>query len=163
MHTKQVEILEGLLPAARLVDVKTFESEVSLRAFVANFLSYYPWWLRALYTIRSGFAALLRLEHRGIPPGRRLHAEDIAMQAGAAATFFRVVAAQEDAYWVAGAKDNHLNAYLAVLQDETATGQRCFHVATLLAYNSWKGPLYFNIIRPFHHLVVAQMGKAGAA
>ncbi|MGE6761631.1 DUF2867 domain-containing protein [Corallococcus interemptor] len=29
-------------------------------------------------------------------------------------------------------------------------------------YRNWAGPVYFNVIRPFHHLVVARMARHGA-
>ncbi|WP_422698682.1 DUF2867 domain-containing protein [Desulfosarcina cetonica] len=31
-----------------------------------------------------------------------------------------------------------------------------------MRYRNWTGPVYFNLIRPFHHLVVREMMKAGA-
>ena len=32
---------------------------------------------------------------------------------------------------------------------------------TVVHYKHWTGPVYFNVIRPFHHLVVRQMARAG--
>ncbi len=36
-----------------------------------------------------------------------------------------------------------------------------FYVITTVFYKHWTGPVYFNYIRPFHHLVVSQMAKYG--
>jgi hypothetical protein len=38
-----------------------------------------------------------------------------------------------------------------------------FHVVTIVHYRRWTGPVYFNVIRPFHHLVVYQMAKSAAS
>jgi hypothetical protein len=40
--------------------------------------------------------------------------------------------------------------------------KRRFHVVTIVHYNNLAGPVYFNVIRPFHHLVVKQMARRGA-
>ncbi|MCP5103876.1 MAG: DUF2867 domain-containing protein, partial [bacterium] len=34
------------------------------------------------------------------------------------------------------------------------------HVVTIVHYKHWTGPVYFNLIRPFHHLVIRRMMKA---
>jgi len=34
-------------------------------------------------------------------------------------------------------------------------------VVTVVRYHAWNGPVYFNMIRPFHHLVVGRMAAAG--
>ncbi|UCD31297.1 MAG: DUF2867 domain-containing protein [Desulfobacterales bacterium] len=38
-----------------------------------------------------------------------------------------------------------------------------FYVMTTVFYKHWTGQVYFNLIRPFHHLVVARMAKSGLA
>ncbi|XXF76233.1 DUF2867 domain-containing protein [Myxococcaceae bacterium GXIMD 01537] len=40
--------------------------------------------------------------------------------------------------------------------------RRRFHVATIVRYRRWAGPVYFNVIRPFHHLVVRGMLRHAA-
>jgi len=42
-----------------------------------------------------------------------------------------------------------------------ADGRKRFHIGTAVHYHNWAGPVYFNVIRPFHHIVVSQMMKAG--
>jgi hypothetical protein len=37
-----------------------------------------------------------------------------------------------------------------------------YYIVTIVHYLHWTGPVYFNLIRPFHHLVVARMARAGA-
>ena len=36
-----------------------------------------------------------------------------------------------------------------------------FYIMTVVHYKHWTGPVYFNMIRPFHHLVVRRMALAG--
>ena len=36
-----------------------------------------------------------------------------------------------------------------------------YYVVTAVNYKHWTGPVYFNLIRPFHHLVVSRMAKHG--
>ncbi|WP_218919788.1 DUF2867 domain-containing protein [Streptosporangium roseum] len=57
---------------------------------------------------------------------------------------------------MAGATESHLTACLAVVAEPGR-----FHVVTVVKYHRWTGPVYFNAIRPFHHLVVLGMARAG--
>ena len=59
--------------------------------------------------------------------------------------------------------DKHLAAYFGVTADKQSSGLTRFEVVTAIRYLHWIGPVYFNLIRPFHHLVVSQMMRAGAA
>jgi len=43
-----------------------------------------------------------------------------------------------------------------------ANGLIRYYIVTIVHYLHWTGPVYFNLIRPFHHLVVARMARAGA-
>ncbi|NTX53740.1 DUF6463 family protein [Myxococcus sp. CA039A] len=152
------EFLEG----AHHVDVKTVESELSLREFVARLMSYQPAWVTALFTVRGVFVRLLGLRQVGVPQPRRLRAEDVPMSRGATAAFFTVRHAEEERAWVVGAEDSHLDAVLAVCVEPGPTLPRRFHVVTVVRYRNWAGPVYFNVIRPFHHLVVGAMARAAA-
>ncbi len=78
--------------------------------------------------------------------------------------FFIVHNAKEDIYWVAETpEDKHLNAYFGVVTVKLRNNLTRFHVFTSVKYIHWTGPVYFNFIRPFHHLVVLKMMKAGIA
>ena len=70
--------------------------------------------------------------------------------------------AREEQYWVAEIKDKHLKALLGVVVEPLpGQQQKRFHVLTVVYYRNWAGPVYFNAIRPFHHLVVESMALAG--
>jgi hypothetical protein len=144
------------------VDVKSIESNVSLRQFVAGFFSYYPGWVEALYRVRWGFVRLLGMRQEGIPARIEPLPEAVPMSVGAPFSFFVVQAAAEDRYWVASASEAHLTAHLAIVAEPVDAQRTRFYVATIVYYHNWAGPLYFNVIRPFHHLVVAAMLRAGA-
>lgn len=148
-----------LLESADHIDIKMTESKRSLREFVARLLSYQPAWVTALYGIRWGFVRLLGMKQNGIPQATRMTAAEVPMSAGVDSQFliFRVIAVQEDAYWFAQASESHLNATLGVICEALPDGYNRFYVVTLVHYNKWTGRVYFNTIRPFHHLVVGAM------
>lgn len=154
--------LRPILSDADHVDLKTTISGVPLREFVAGFFSYNPVWIKALYRVRQGFVRTLGMRQTVIPRTERLQAADIPMQPGAHLAFFTVVDAADEHYWIAAADDAHLTAYLALLVEPINIQYRRFHVVTIVRYNNWAGPVYFNVIRPFHHLVVGSMMRAGA-
>ena len=80
---------------------------------------------------------------------------------GTKAAFFTVKMAQEDSYYVAEISESHLKAALGVVMEPLPNNLNRFHVITIVHYNRWTGPVYFNVIRPFHHLVVGGMARAG--
>ncbi|WP_164007851.1 DUF6463 family protein [Pyxidicoccus trucidator] len=157
------EVLRPFAEGADHVDVKTVESEASLRAFLAGLLSYQPAWVTALYGVRAVFVRLLGMRQHGMPRPQRARPEDIPMVPGSAASFFTVRHAEEEHVWVVSAADTHLDATLAVVMEPTGGPRRRFHVVTLVHYRKWTGPVYFNVIRPFHHLVVGGMARNAAS
>ncbi|MCP3139144.1 DUF6463 family protein [Pyxidicoccus xibeiensis] len=157
------EVLRPFTEGADHVDVKTVESEASLRAFLAGLLSYQPAWVTALYGVRAVFVRLLGMRQHGMPGPLRSRPEDIPMAQGSAASFFTVRHAEEEHVWVASAADTHLEALLAVVVEPGEGSRRRFHVVTVVHYRKWTGPVYFNVIRPFHHLVVGAMARAAAS
>ena len=82
---------------------------------------------------------------------------------GDSVTFFVVREAVADVYWVSETpEDKHLAAYFGVVTEKLDQRKSRFHVFTAVRYLHWTGPVYFNLIRPFHHLVVSRMMKHGA-
>jgi len=154
--------LAALLAGADHVDVEVAESDRSLREFVAATIGWQPGWMRVLFGVRAGFARLLRLRHPVVLRSRRQRPEEIPFAEGGKVGFFTVVAAVEDRYLLLAAADNHLTGYLAFVAEPAAGERRRFQVITVVTYHRWTGPLYFNLIRPFHHLVVRSMVRAGA-
>lgn len=162
-YIRRVSELAALLEHADHVDVKTVVGSVDMRTFLANMFSYQPEWITALYGVRSVFVRSLGIHsslHRR--RNRRRRPEDIPMQEGQRVSFFTVRMAKEERYWIAEASDEHLSALLGVVVEPLPDQpQKRFHLLTVVYYHKWTGPVYFNVIRPFHHLVVGSMALAG--
>lgn len=156
--------LETYFNNADYLDIKTIENEVGLRAFIAGMLSYYPWWISALYQVREVLVGMFGLVRHEKPDGLpSIKPEELAFEPGKNASFFIVRKAKENVYWVAETpEDKHLRAYFGVVAEELSSRRNRFHVFTSVKYIHWTGNVYFNLIRPFHHLVVWRMMKAGA-
>lgn len=160
-YLEQLPAVKALLAGADHVDVKIVEGEVAMREFITHMLEYQPGWITFLYYVRAVFVRFLGMRQEGIPRPQQKRPEDLPMQAGEPMAFFKVLTAEEDRYWFAGITEAHLTAKLGVVVEPLAHGKRRFHVITIVHYHKWTGPVYFNVIRPFHHLVVGRMAKAG--
>lgn len=145
------------------IDIKTIEGEVSLRQFISEMLSYYPWWLLILYRTREFLVNILGLvKHEKPDVLPSIQPEDLSFNPGEKASFFIVKTAKENVYWVSETPDDkHLKAFFGVVMEATNDKPTKFHVFTSVKYIHWTGPIYFNLIRPFHHLVVFSMMKNG--
>lgn len=152
--------LDDLLPTVDVVDVKTVRGPVSLREFTAGALGYSPLWVKGLFAVRMVVAQVLRLETTGVPDSRRLRPETVSFTPGDPASFFTVVRGEEDHYLLLEVTDNHLIAWLAIITDNAQPSAE-FKVVTLVRYLRPAGRFYYNLIRPFHHLVVGSMAQAG--
>jgi hypothetical protein len=155
--------LTSFFDGADYVDIKVIEGEKTLREFIAGLLSYYPWWIVWLYRIREVMVALLGLVKHEKPESLpSLTARDVSLTPGDTVTFFIVRKAVEAQYWVSETpEDKHLAAYFGVVVEKLSRQRSRFHVFTAVRYLHWTGPVYFNLIRPFHHLVVRRMMKHG--
>lgn len=149
--------LPSLMETADHIDIKTISGDVSLREFIAGMISYSPGWMKFLYGVRWFFVRLLGMKQEGMPQELTLRPEDVSFETGKPAAFFSVKMAEEDHYWFAGITESHLTAHLGVIMEPGQPNR--FQVLTIVHYNRWMGPVYFNVIRPFHHLVVGQMMK----
>ena len=145
------------------IDVKTIEGDVDLRSFISGMLSYYPWWMVSLYRIREilvGMLGLVRHEKPDTLPS--ISPEALSFKSGENASFFIVREAKEGQYWISETpEDKHLTAFFGVIAEKLSQNRTKYHVFTSVKFLHWTGPVYFNLIRPFHHLVVWRMMKAG--
>ena len=159
----QIPQIARLLKDSNHMDVKTIEGQTSLRQFIASMLSYYPGWIVFLYRIRAILVRLLGLVKHPVPEALpRLGPQDVSFVVGETVTFFTVRLAEEQHYWVGETpEDKHLRAYFGVVVEPMGDHHKRFYVVTGVHYKHWTGPVYFNLIRPFHHLVVGKMMRAG--
>ncbi len=156
----RIPALVPVLESADHIDVKIVTGAVSLRAFLAAALGDQPGWVTGLYRVRAVFVRTLGLRQERMPRGPRMIPDTVPMRPGTRYGPFTVRLAAEDRYWVGEAKASHLTATLAVIVEPLA-GARRFYVVTVVHYHAWTGPVYFNVIRPFHRLVVGRMAAAG--
>ena len=145
------------------VDVKTIESDTDLRSFISGMLSYNPWWLVTLYRIREILVSILGLVHHEKPESLpSIKPDDLSFTPGENASFFIVRDAKENMYWISESpEDKHLKAFFGVVVEKLNQTYNRYHVFTSVKYLHWTGPVYFNLIRPFHHIVLRSMMKAG--
>ena len=163
-YIKQHPEIKSLLQGADHVDVKVVEGRATLREFVASMLSFYPWWVKLLLRLRGIFVRCLGMKQKeNLKQLHSLKAEDVTMTPGENAVLFTLRLAKDKQYWIAETpEDKHLSAYFGVVVESIENNLRRFHVVTIVHYKHWTGPLYFNTIRPFHHLVVSRMARAAA-
>ena len=149
--------------SANHLDAVSAYAALSLRECISNALSWQPAWLKILFLARGGLARLMRLEHPSGRPSHSLRPDEISFHPGDRLAFFTVSAGQEDAFLVLTAEDTHLTGHLIVEVDPSDTGtERRFRVLTAVHYRRWTGLLYFNIIRPFHHIIMHRMIAAAS-
>ena len=153
--------LQPMIAGADHVDVKTVEGTVAFYPFIAAMIGYQPAWVTALYWVRRAFVRLLGMRQAGVPRATHFTADTLPRTPGAPVSFFRLRMAIEDRLWVADVDDKHLRATLGVVLEPGVGARRRLHVFTIVHYKNWAGPIYFNLIRPFHHLVVTAMMRAG--
>lgn len=151
--------LKPFIDAANRVHVKSVESEKTLREFLAAILSYMPGWMRFLYRVRAVFVRLLGSRQEDTPQALAIGPEDIDFTKGAAMAFFQVVAGKEGRYLLGQAADKIITGTLGVIAEPLESGAHRFHILTMARYNHWTGRIYFNVINPFHHLVVWSMAR----
>jgi Protein of unknown function (DUF2867) len=152
--------LEMLFEKVNYFDVKSAVTKQSMREFIAGALSYQPGWITFLYGVRMIFVRFLGMKQEGVPKAQKFKAEDISLTPGEKATFFTVTKAKDEHYWVVEANDKHLKATLLAVVEPLTDGLKRINLITLVYYHNWAGPVYFNVIRPFHHLVVQGMINA---
>jgi Protein of unknown function (DUF2867) len=162
-YLRQFAELEQYFKNADVIDVKVFQGETTLRKFIAAMLSYYPWWIVQLYRIRKLLVQVLGLvKHEAPEELPNLKPEDVSFTPGENVTFFIVQCTKENLYWVSETPDDkHLRAYFGVVMEPVDHSINRFYVFTTIFYKHWTGPIYFNLIRPFHHLVVSRMAQYG--
>lgn len=153
--------LEKYFKEADVIDVKIFEGSTTLRRFIASMLSYYPWWIIQLYRTRKLLAGILGLvKHQAPEALPDLQPEDVSFTPGKNVTFFIVRCAEEERFWFSETPDDkHLKAYFGIVNQPVNNSVNRFYVITTVYYKHWTGPVYFNLIRPFHHLVVSRMAR----
>jgi len=160
-YVKQVDIYQKTVVDADHIDIKSAVGDVTMNQFIAGMFNYQPAWMSFLYRIRWIFVRLLGMKQEGIPQSTQFDPETLDLTIGYKLTFFDIDSVDSDIHLFVSAEESHLKATLGVIREPLDDGMSRFYAITLVHYKSWAGPIYFNVIRPFHHIVVAQMLKAG--
>ena len=143
------------------LDVKTGEGEATLPEFLARMFTL-PAWVRFFYRVRVVLAGILGLKQARLIKSTWTP-EEIPMAPGARLNGFTVRDTDGKTFWIAETpEDKHLAAYICVTTSALAPGRNRFQVATIVHYKHWTGRVYFNLIRPFHHLIVGRLTKTAA-
>ena len=161
-YLHKVEELASYLAGADHVDVKTRKSGVGLLEYVARVHSYSPTWVEWLFRARKYLAKVLGLEHPSIESAPKITPEEVPVQPGEKASFFVLEVYRPDRLWLGSASDKHLTGYIGVVVEPLPEKRDLYHLVTIVHYRNWMGPVYFNIIRPFHHLIVSAMASYAA-
>ncbi|WP_295938872.1 DUF2867 domain-containing protein [uncultured Alistipes sp.] len=109
-----------------------------------------PAWLRTLYKIRA-----MLVKPFGLKTGKDSdqHLMEQAIRSGASYRLMSVVE-KTGSETIISLDDKHLRAYLSVYIED-----RNIQVSTLVRYHNKLGVAYFNLIRPFHTIVVRKIFK----
>jgi len=146
---------------ADAIDCRGFESSRDMDDFLIRLMSYKPGWLTFLYKVRGVLAGIMGLKHDEFI-NHGLQVSDYDFKRGGQVDFFSSVDFEADKFWIGEAEDKHLIAYIGVASEAAENGKHHYNVFTIVRYKNWLGPVYFNLIRPFSHLVVHCMGKYAA-
>ncbi len=170
-YVRQIENLKPLFENIDHADVKSAVGTVSMEEFIREMFAM-PRWVDWLMGARKWIAKPLGLEHPDPPDGEKYSwvIDEVPMKPGEKLHFFNVQMAEPERYWVGEIdEDKHLRAWLVVVVEPinpdielSGPPKKKFHAATIVKYKNWAGPVYFNLIRPLHHLILWHMAKRGA-
>jgi hypothetical protein len=144
-------LLRPFLDGADHLDVKSSPTSLELEPLLGQLLAWRPGWLRLLFALRGLLARLLSLKHK--LPSHTPSTRDL-MQPGGVPGLGEIALVKPPDLWVATLEDRHLQAHIILALEPLPAGGSLVHLGTVVRYRHWTGPLYFNLIRPFHHLVV---------
>lgn len=153
--------INELCAVADHIDSRAFVSSRQMDDFLTRLISYKPGWLTLLYKLRGMLAGLMGLKHDELV-NHGFSVADYDFEPGGQVDFFTSVDSAANKFWIGEAGDKHLSGYIGVVAEPEQEGLNRYHVFTIVHYKHWTGPLYFNLIRPFHHLIVYFMGKYAA-
>jgi Protein of unknown function (DUF2867) len=160
-YVQNIEAFRKITDGADHCDVKTVESKVDLEDFIEGMFRF-PKWFDFLLYVRLILVKLLRLNKHSREE-IVYNLTSVPMVPGEKYWAFTLVAVESNSYWVGVTPpDKHLTAYLGIAIEPLKGELKRYHVLTSVYYKHWTGPVYFNIIRPFHHLVVRAMALNGA-
>lgn len=158
-YLRTISPLSTLFEGADFVEERSIEGNGTLRQFTAGMM-YLPGWLVFLYRLRAVFVRILGMKQEEYDVVQ-MQPEDVSFDPGAPCQAFTVTHGKEGEHLALQHEDTHLSARLLLVAVPLPDGRNRFHVGTIVHHKHWTGPVYFNVIKPFHHLVVWRMMKNG--
>jgi hypothetical protein len=129
--------------------------KLSVDYLCARLFGALPWWVGSLMALRnllvSGFGLKTELGDQPPPLTR-----EIRFEPGARDCFFTVID-RTDEELVMAESDKHLDFRVSVRKEDGPDGVTVVELTTVVWYNNWLGPIYFNVVKPFHRVLLRSM------
>ena len=155
-----IQDIDELISGTHYAAMKSIDADCTLEQFLKTIFSYRPRLIRLLYRIRGLVVRLLGFRQDPLPEMALWIPDEIPMLPCGNVWFFTVRAVKPDQYWIAGCpRDRHLDADLGVVAEPLRGDRKRFYIITTVRYKHWTGPVYFNLIRIFNHILMDRMAR----
>lgn len=161
-YLQSIPELSSLFENADYVEEKNTVGPCDLRTFISKTIFYNPSWMRLLFKIRGVLVRLMGMKQEAIPSGH-VNPSDISFTPGDKCQSFTVTHGKDNEFIAMFNEDKHLSAHLIMASVPQPDGNNRFYVGTIVHHKHWTGPVYFTIIKPFHHLIVWRILKVGVS
>ncbi|KIX11765.1 DUF2867 domain-containing protein [Dethiosulfatarculus sandiegensis] len=139
------------------LDTKYVTTGLSMAGVVAEMFSYKPGWYKGLYIARGWLARILGLEHSP-DNNARITEDQVPEKPGqvfeSLGENWKAHKIEPGRFWSMAHEAEHLTAWVFVQKCNKNSGVNEYAVSTLVKYKNPVGRFYFNLIKPFHHLIV---------
>jgi hypothetical protein len=133
-----------------IFSVQTKKQNLDIEEVITAFFSTTPKWIDYLFELRHNIVALLGLKTNS----NTIIEFNYPLQAGEKIGFFEIFEVSETEI-ILGENDTHLDFRVLVRIEK----ENQISVETLVEFKNFFGKTYFQIIKPFHKLIVASMLK----
>lgn len=116
-----------------------------------------PAWFAALIALRNLLVSAFGLK-TGFGGAPSEPARDVRFELGARDCYFTLIDRTDDEL-VMGEGDRHLDFRVSTKKKYSPEGVTVFELTTVVWYNNWLGPIYFNVVKPFHRLLIRRMAQ----
>ena len=120
-----------------------------------------PRWFVSLMVLRNLLVSAFGLK-TGLGGAPLEPAREVRFELGARDCYFTLID-RTDEELVMGEGDKHLDFRVSTKKKYSPEGVTVFELTTVVWYNNWLGPIYFNVVKPFHRLLIRRMVERAAA
>ena len=124
------------------------------------FFSSAPKWVEALMTLRNKIVSVFGLKISNKISNRQQQLDDFKCEKGEQLGLFKVFEKNNNEV-ILGENDKHLDFRVSLFIENIGTHQekKMITISTTVMFHNWFGKAYFQLIRPFHRLIVPKMLK----